>query len=334
MTRFVRLIITISMALLLTPRLFAHPMLIIAGTMSIEGSEVRIAVPVLERDLEHLDVEAGGPTRSDQFAQAMLRSLVIVNEAGSLLLAQDARLTRQANGQNHAHLVFASASPLGVVSLRMEPDSVLAQHGAMLQLSQLGSDGVARISGRGGATTVRASHLQTPTMPAEAWLWNHRFDRLQTLVGVDDDGAYIDVCVPLTILATWQPIEHVTPDAVSPREAAPAINTFAMQLRNSIQLRIDGHEQPLHIDSVRLLGPLDDCTNQSPHEPTESMSYWSSCALVRLRSDDHANAMHGPVELRWSLFNAAIKRVHVANALNPQRSERELIPAANTVRWE
>jgi len=328
-----RLTLALLTALLCCAAATAHPMLIIPGALSVDQREARIDLRVTRADMEHLHLDPDDAGAALRYAQLVSESLAVVDARGRRLAARDPipTFSAPARAADGAALRYALHAPAEALSVRILPGSPLSQRGGLLHLRRGEGEASLRLTPDGAAQTIRGPSAAPPDDPSRAWAWHRRFDRIHALIGRDEGGAYVDVIVPVPLVATWLAVPRAAPDALTREEAAPTLDAFAAVVRDRIDLRIAGRRTPLTIDRVGLLAPNEPgFTGEASADP---LAYWSAAAAIRLRAHGSAGDASNELELHWRLFNAAIKRAHVRSDTHHQDPERAVTPYAPVTLW-
>lgn len=311
----------------------AHPMLIIAGKVWFGSGAVWVSVERDDAGLDHFGLDPDDDGSWTRFSSMLSESIAVTDASGERLPGYGLLLMpiEGDSGVTGVSVQHDLSAPSGAVSLRLLPGSPLAERGAQVHLRgpMEGAPSV-RLSPGGAPSTVRDPSVKAPTDAAEAWVWDHRFDRVLTLIGREGERVSVDVVVPLPVMETWTPVARASEDAVTTEEAAPVLGSFAEMVRDKVTVRIGGEPMAMRIERTGLLAPnearLDGLTTKG------RLGFWSACAVVRLVSEDAAGG--GPIELEWALFNSAVKRAYALRASGPTEGERVLTPYEAAARWE
>jgi hypothetical protein len=157
-------------------------------------------------------------------------------------------------------------------------------------------------------------------------------DRFKALLGaltISDDGATLELTLPLALVETWATVPRADRDFLAPGEQPGACAILRDLLARHNVLSIDGETVPAEIRAVRVLGPVDTVSKDAA--PPARLSAHTARVAAILRYP--AASMPKQVVLRWELLNNAVLEAEIVVTAAGARRVHHLTAYAPELRW-
>lgn len=312
----------------------AHPIAVNRGIITVFPDRIVAELRMSGEDLLHNEGPSHRPARLSSAwlrhafegqASRLVRTVVLRDEAGERMPGvvveselegvRDAELDVRGLGDVRASytIEYRASCPQRFLTFRQEtldaPTGLPTQFALLVRQPAALCERTIRLSSGGNSETLEFDWTPRDGLEAasegdalQTHFSRHRFDAVQAIIHVVNDGLRIEIHVPLPLLETWIRIERDDPDHVLPDEqdqATAGLREFFMA-RNTFRL----NDQTLspQILEIGFLAPDETAINARAQR--RRLGTWT--ARVGVVLDYRISESLKDIRVDWDLFNNAV----------------------------
>jgi hypothetical protein len=344
---------------------FGHPLTVTRGTAIVADNTLTITLDVRADNLVHaLDVDANSDGLYDLTALrraaethslALLQRLIVRDARGEQLKGRLEFWTLDHDGGDaldyddfrrsqvryafkfalDTHNDYLSFQQRVAASDTIIPSTIVlaARTGVRplgtIRMTSRGNVEVLPLVPRVGASADLASAAEGSDCPIARFVQSEAQDTIRAIVRVHDARIRVDLFIPIRLLETWTPLHRARRDFLEADEQLRSQKEIArfMAMHNPVSIgerRVEGRIAGIEFLDVGELG-------RDQAQGSRRLSVWTT----RARITTEYKTPHRPtsVELRWTLFNAAVLAAHALIVVDGDCLEHDLSTYDPHLRW-